>query len=206
MMRNPTRLLYGSAKSNVTFHQSGQVQPAGILLNVSPVGPDIDFLSKGNFHQVFERFLQCFSWQVRRSGIARNVNNETHAVVGNDLRRWRRDHHYVAVGNDGVSGVLREWPLIQSVADRWAGAEIISFPVVLRNGGPPRNRRKRCSRPGAQGVQKSSSIQALLPPLLRLRLDQQMLFEVNIQCRRRTLNHTKIPRVHVIRHPVTPRF
>src|SRR3954452_68117 len=44
------------------------------------------------------------------------------------------------------------------------------------------------------------------PPLLRLRLDQQMHLKVDNQCRCRTLNRAETLTVHVIRYLVTPRF
>jgi hypothetical protein len=132
-----------------------QVEPFRLLLHVFPVHPQVEFLSKRQLGQLFDRFFLAFPHLRRRTHLIADIGHQAHTVVGGDVSRRRCRHDYVPTG-EKIGG---ERALVKTIGDGRAGAEIILVEIMSGNNGGGRKGRQTRGKRGC-----STGLQEITPP------------------------------------------
>ena len=139
-----------------------EVEPAGLLLDLAPVGTEIDLLHEGQLDQVLQSLFLGLTRDIERSSVVGKISDESHAVIGDDFPGRRSDHRDIAVGNNRAGTVLRERPLIKPVGNRRPWSPIVFVPVMFRHGGVGAGLEQAdCESGCSGGFQEAASIHGL---------------------------------------------
>jgi len=111
----------------------GQFEMPGARLHFSPRRTNVELLSQGKLHQVFNRLRNIVRLDLLCSHVRRDVGDQAFSVIRHNIMGRRGGHDHVIVGNHRVGRILRERTLIQAVGNERAGAEIILPPIVCGN-------------------------------------------------------------------------
>src|SRR4029453_7561969 len=116
------------------------------------------FLTHRDLREGFYRLLHVLAPENVAAEVACDVGDEAHAEVGYDLVGRRRGHHDLGSRQHLFRRVLREWTLVEPVADRRRGSPVVTVPVVGRKEGPPPPAREAGSDAGPHSPEESPAI------------------------------------------------
>jgi hypothetical protein len=95
-----------------------KVEPSRLLLDLAPVGPEVDLLDEGQLDKILQSLFLGLAGDIEWPCIIGKIDDEPHSIIADDLLRRRSDHRDIAIRNNRAWTVLRERPLIKPV-ENW---------------------------------------------------------------------------------------